>query len=196
MSFSSAPIFQVVRLIDLSPPAETGLCVLIARRSDTTVVEELQRELDVQIGEPLALIDAASLPPLTLIERVRSAESRVALISGLESWQDDAFVSLDVNRSQLETGKFLIFKLDSATTARFLDRASNLRSSIGASIFVAALDPSGMSPEEVVNRLRQLSDRYGMAGEGVIERAQGGNLPSDPDFAEWLVLLGRGDLVK
>jgi hypothetical protein len=196
VKFSSAPVFQIVRRIDLSPTDETGVCILIAQKSDRSVVEELERELDVQIGETLAVIDATSLSPAVLVGQVRSAEARVVLIAGLESWSAEAFTAIDVNRSQFETGKFLIFKLDSTTVAGFLDRAPNLRSSIGTSIFMAAADPSGMSPEEVANRLRGLSDRYGMAGEDVIGRAQSGTLPPDPDFAEWLVLLGRGDLVR
>ena len=32
--------------------------------------------------------------------------------------------------------------------------------------------------------------------EEVIERATNGDLPAEPHFAEWLVLLGRSELVK
>jgi hypothetical protein len=45
-------------------------------------------------------------------------------------------------------------------------------------------------------RLRELGEKAGMTNEDVVERAQSGELEPDPEYAEWLVLLGRGDLLE
>ena len=47
----------------------------------------------------------------------------------------------------------------------------------------------------VLERLESLRQWSGMTDEEVITRAEQGTLPGDPPYAEWLVLLGRGDLL-
>jgi hypothetical protein len=196
MSFTEAPVFEIVRLIDLSAPGQGGFCVLITSPADRTLVSDLGQELEVQAGISLAVLDADGMTPDALLSQLRSPDAPVALVRGLDRWTDNDFASLDINRSRLETGTFLVFHLDPDTSARFLHMAPNLRSSIGASIFVAIPDTSNMSPQETAERLRELGEYYGMTDEQVIDRARDGTLPPDPAFAEWLVLLGKGDLVK
>jgi hypothetical protein len=195
VKITTVPIFEIVRLIDLQPTGQTEFSILVASPDDTDLVPELRQELDVQAGVTLALIDAKDMPPTTLLEQLRLAQEPIILISGLEQWNDEQFISLDINRSRLETGAFLIFKMDLNTVARFLDRAPNLRSFIGTSIFISAPDSSTMSAQEISERLHQLREHYRMSDEEVVERAENGSLPAEPHFAEWLFLLGRSELV-
>lgn len=115
---------------------------------------------------------------------------------GFSGWSEGLFASLDVNRSGLENGSFLVFSLDLKTAGRFLDSAPNIRSYLGSNIFVSAPDPSSMTSEEVAERLAQLRTYYGLGDADVIERAANRDLPSEPHFIEWLILLGRSELVR
>ena len=46
-----------------------------------------------------------------------------------------------------------------------------------------------------MERLEALRSHYGLTDEQVLERAQAKTLDWEPQVAEWLVLLGRGDLI-
>jgi hypothetical protein len=53
-----------------------------------------------------------------------------------------------------------------------------------------------MNPAEIADRLDQLTTHYRLSDTQVIERAANGDLPADPEFVEWLILLGRSELVR
>jgi hypothetical protein len=196
MSIRSAPAYEIVRLIDLQPPRETGFCVLIASPDKVDLAAELQKELGSQVSGTLGRIDAKSLTTVLLLEELRQQPNPIVLIDGFENWSNDQFASLDVNRSRLETGAFLLFKTDLRTLGRFFEHAPNLRSFIGANIFMMAPDTASMSPQEIADRLGQLRTYYGFTDRELLERARDGSLPAEPHFAEWLVLLGSNEFVR
>jgi hypothetical protein len=196
MIFRPVPIFEVVRLIDLPPPGEPGFCMLLAPSFEAGLSNELRDELDVQTGKSLGTLDVHDLTAADLVEQLPAKQDPVILTHGFEAWHDDQFASLDVNRSRLETGAFLIFTVDPQTAARFLNHAPNIRSFLGANIFAIGRDPSFMTPEEIEDRLNQLRNHYGLSDATVIERAANGDLPPEPHFVEWLLLLGRSELVR
>ncbi|SPE37364.1 hypothetical protein SBA6_70006 [Candidatus Sulfopaludibacter sp. SbA6] len=195
MKFRPAPIFEIVRLIDLQPPGETGFCMLVASSAATEFVSELREELDLQIAGSLGLIEVAELTAIALLDQLRTGGDAVVLMAGFDRWGDSQFVALDVNRSRLDTGAFLIFHVDLKTAGRFLDHAPNIRSFLGPNIFAPVPDTSSMGPREISDRLNQLRTHYGMSDAEVIDRAAKNDLPAEPDFIEWLVLLGRSELV-
>jgi hypothetical protein len=196
MNFSSAPIFEIVRLIDLQPTGETGFCMLVDPVAEPHLILELRAELAVQIEGSLAVVDVKGETVLRLVERLRTTSEGVVLMHGFEGWNAGLFSSLDVNRSRLDTGNFLVFRVDLKTAARFLDNAPNIRSFLGANIFVIAPDPSAMSAEEIADRLAQLRSFYNLSDAEVIEQASNRDLPPDPHFIEWLVLLERSELAR
>lgn len=188
-------LFEIVRLIDLRPAGQSGFCLLMLP-ANTVVVDELRSELELQTGRRLHALDVHDTPPSSLIERLQSSPADVVVVSGLETWSGDDFAALDINRSRLETGRFVIFAADNPTAARLLDRAPNLRSFLATSVFTPTPDPSVMTPVEIEVRLRQLREFFRMGDEETVRRAEEGTLPTEPEFTEWLVLLGRGELVR
>jgi hypothetical protein len=197
MNFKSAPIFEIVRLIDLQPPGQTGFCMLVAPSADPQLVADLREELAVQgVAGSLGVIDTKGASAVDLVEQLRMIQHAAVLLHGFDAWSEGQFASLDVNRSRLETGSFLVFLVDLKTAGRFLDSAPNVRSFLGSNIFIAASDPSLMGREEIEGRLEQLRRSYGLSDAEVIEQAASRNLPPEPHFVEWLVLLGRSELVR
>jgi hypothetical protein len=196
MSFASTPIFEIVRLIDLQPPGETGFCMLVGPPVEPRLIPEFEEELAVQFEGSLGAIDVDGETVSGLVEKLRMRRDSVVLIYGFGGWNEQLFASLDVNRSRLETGTFLVFSVDAKTAGRFLDNAPNIRSFLGANIFVVAPDPSPMSAKEIADRLAQLRRYYRLTDAEVIEQATNRDLPSEPHFVEWLVLLGRSELAR
>ena len=196
MTFKPASAFDIVRLIDLQLRGETGFCTLVDATSQSPLIPELQEELAIQTSGLLRIIDVTNQTVSDLIKQLLAAESAVVLMHGFETWDEGRFASLDINRSGLETGSFFIFSVDLITAGRFLDNAPNIRSFIGANIFARTVDPSAMSAEEIANRLGQLRSYYGMGDDEVLRRAARADLPAEPHFAEWLLLLGRSELAR
>ena len=57
-------------------------------------------------------------------------------------------------------------------------------------------DTDCMSDADIEHELVQLRRRFGMSDADVIALAERGELPRDVDHDFWLVLLGRGDLIR
>ena len=185
--------FELVRLIDVESPA---ICVLVLPQGVQGVVEELRQELGIQTDASLLVVERDDGGITAVLEEVRTAAEPVILISGLDQWSDHDFTALDINRSRLETGAFVIFAADLETSSRLLDRAPNLRSLVGGNIFLWTPDAALMAPAEIEERLRQLRDHYGKSDAEVVNEASEGTMSPEPQFVEWLILLGRGDLVR
>ena len=170
--------------------------MLIAPSVRGEFITDLREELHLQISASLGVLDVKGLTSADLLNELRSEEGQVVLIYGFEAWHADEFASLDINRSRLETGSFLVFSADLKTAGHFLDNAPNIRSYFGANIFRVGLDPSWMSPQQIAQRLNDLRSQYGLSDSEVADQAIHGSLPPEPHLLEWLVLLGKGDLVR
>ncbi len=170
--------------------------MLIAPSIRGEFIADLQEELNIQISASLKVINVNGLTPASLLEQLRSERDQVLLMYGFEKWHEKQFASLDVNRSRMETGSLLIFSVDFKTAGNFLDNAPNLRSYFGANIFTVGPDPSWMSPQQIDDRLNDLRSEYHLSDSEVVSRAIHGDLSPEPHLLEWLVLLGRGDLVR
>lgn len=83
----------------------------------------------------------------------------------------------------------IVFVGDGAAIARFATNAPHLWSLVGGHVFSWA--PAALDTEA---RLASLRAETRLEDAEVLARASAGTLPADPVFAEWLALLGRGDL--
>jgi hypothetical protein len=98
-------------------------------------------------------------------------------------------------RSALERKGPVILWLASEDIANLANFAPNIRSLIGGSIFVVGPDGGIMTETERQQRLKELSEHFGFSGDEAVRKAEARELPHEPEFVEWLVLLGRGDLL-
>jgi len=101
---------------------------------------------------------------------------------------------LDRRRSSLAHPGVLIFVTTPSSFDELMRSAPNLASWLGAQVF--AYVPDGADVEHTrVLRLEALRTWASKSDAEVIRDAEEGTLPRDPVYAEWLVLLGRGDLL-
>ena len=189
-------IYDTSRLIALHGIGSYRWYVLIKPSKDTAVFEEeLREELDVQSGTPLRIIQARGENVDGLVSSLRNPNIDVVLLKGLEEWSDNALKTLDIRRSALNRPGLVILWLSPQGLARLFQQAPNIRSWIGGTGFPVDADLGFMTEEDRRERLLQLSSEYGLKDDQVISMAKSGKLPPDPHFAEWLILLGRAELV-
>ncbi|MCS6954139.1 MAG: hypothetical protein RMK57_15430 [Bryobacterales bacterium] len=141
------------------------------------------------------VLSVAGREPLEIREVLESPPDDIVVVYGFESFSQEDWQALDIHRDVLQREGPVVFwlsKKDANTLCRY---APNLRSLIGRSFFELGPEGGLMTEQERTKRLQVLAEHYGLTDQEVIRRAQAGELPRDPEFAEWLVLLGRGDLV-
>ncbi|MGO8734846.1 MAG: hypothetical protein ACLQVM_18875 [Terriglobia bacterium] len=192
--FESQPYFEIARRLEIR--GETGwLAVLTPVTESTAALNQLQTELQSILQKPARVIQ---LEPSTF-EELREAlhqpdDDAVILLRGTgltpEKWR-----WLDIMRSALERKGPVILWLASDDIANVANLAPNIRSLIGGSIFVAGPDGGIMTETERQERLKELSEHFGFSGDEAVRKAEARELPHEPEFVEWLVLLGRGDLL-
>jgi hypothetical protein len=117
------------------------------------------------------------------------------IISNLDMADAGQWSALDINRSGFvrEGPVGLWLAVDSLT--RLCTYAPNIRSFLGGSIFHVGTSGDAMTAAELQQRISSLESHFNISSTEVIARAVAGNLPAEPHFVEWLVLLDRGDLV-
>jgi hypothetical protein len=131
----------------------------------------------------------------TILRHAKEAPEYILLISGLESFADEQWQRLDLARSGLERSACVLLVVSHPALSRLLSAAPNLASWISGSLYRWQPDAAVLSSEETEGRLQALRAWSGKEDEDVIALARRRSLPRDPEYAEWLVLLGRSDLL-
>lgn len=154
------------------------------------------------LKEELSALEAANIElavnPKGATELARSSKdtkTSVLLVAGLESFSDGEWRHMDLLRSQFEREAAIILVMEPSAAARLQHSAPNLMSWIGSSVWTLALDAESLSAEEREQRLQLLRQRTNLTDQQVLDLAARKQLPADPIYAEWLVLLNRGDLL-
>jgi hypothetical protein len=192
--FESQPLFDIARRLEIR--GETGwLAVLCPATDSASAVEQLLTELHAILQKPARAIPLEPSTFEELREVLHQPDDDAVILSGGTGLTPEKWRSLDIMRSALERSGPVILWLSPSDVANLTEHAPNIRSFVGGSIFLAGPDGGIMTESERQERLKELSQHYGFSSEEAVRRAQARELPHEPEFVEWLVLLGRGDLL-
>ena len=192
--FESQPFFEIARRLEIR--GETGWLALLTPATDSTAaLDQLQTELQSVLQKPARVIQLEPSTFEELREALHRPDDDAVILSGGTGLTHEKWRSLDIMRSALERKGPLILWLASDDIANLANLAPNIRSLIGGSIFVAGPDGGIMTETERQERLKELSQHFGFSGDEAVRKAEARELPHEPEFVEWLVLLGRGDLL-
>ncbi len=187
---------SVPELVDGLLLAEDDITVLvIAAAQREGVLRELLEELAFWLEDGDGVLHQVSWSgePGSVLAEIRSGSPQdVLVLSGLEFQDIAALRVLDVARSRLIDAPMLIIVTTESGAVALKNAAPNLWSWVGPRCFRVAADNQEHQREE---RLASLREGLGLEDAEVIDLVESGRLPPEPVFAEWLVLLGRGELV-
>lgn len=159
-----------------------------------TVEAELRAEL-AAYDEGLNIRTIESSPSSArLLQEAPSILADVLLI-GADAYAEADWRLLDRRRSEFSREGITVFLTSPGSFAMLMRVAPNLASWLGGSVFTYE-DIDALAIEQRDRRLASLRTWSGKTDGEVLQAAQAGRLPRDPEFAEWLVLLGRGDLLN
>jgi hypothetical protein len=151
-----------------------------------------------ELGDELAALSGAEVR-LVVASSARAIEdtisSGVLAVIATDSLSAAQWRALDHARSRLNPLANVVLVADVDAAKRMTVEAPGLSSWLGGSVYLAGTQEDELSDTVREERLVGLRNRYSMTDPEAIRSAERGDAPSDPEFAVWLVLLGRADLV-
>jgi len=154
-----------------------------------------------ELADELRALDAAlavaCLAPRTgeqLVTELARTASELVLVDGTALGAAEWAV-LDRRRSAISHPGVLVFVTTPDGFGQLMQAAPNLASWLGGLVFERVHDVAQLAHvrEQRLAALRSWAHR---SDQEVVHAASHGQLPADPEYAEWLVLLGRGDLLE
>ena len=130
---------------------------------------------------------------LGLPDVVRAGSSGdVVVVVGLERLDQAVLAKLDLRRNRMVGASSLVLVLSEEFVPAVRRWMPNTWSLIGPRGWWVETKDSDLDVDE---RLASLRERFGLTDNQLVAEAERGELPLDPPLVEWLVLLGRGDLL-
>jgi hypothetical protein len=175
--------------------AHSWLAILSSGGDPAVACDDLSTELHSFLQLPTRVLPLKGFAFEALLEALHRPEDDAVILLAGADLEPGEWSSLDTMRSALErSGPVVLWMAPDAVT-RLTQFAPNIRSFIGTSIFVAGPEPGIMTDSERESRLEELRQHYQISDQEIVRRAEAHELSPEPHFVEWLVLLGRGDLV-
>jgi hypothetical protein len=158
------------------------------------VLEEMADELRA-LDERLSIKVVDSSTQLQSLMREQTEKLPDVLLVAAQSYAEAEWAWLDRRRSLLERAEgAMVFIATPENFDLLMRTAPNLASWLGGLVFMHE-DSRARIEARRESRLETLRSWFGKTDEDVEQEAAEGRLPRDPAYAEWLSLLGRGDLI-
>ena len=188
------PAFEIGRRLEIRG-TDSWFAIVGPDDVEGEALADFTLELEATLGAPIGSLSVKGMPLATVRKLLAQPSTDTVILSGFESFKPPVWRMWDINRSGFVRPGPIVLWVSTGALTKLCISAPNIRSFVGGSMFV--LSPSGqaMTEAEVRARTQELETHYGMRGDEVIARAIAGNLPPEPQFVEWLILLGRRDLV-
>lgn len=171
-----------------------GSWTVVVADDDDAVAAQLAIEVGTLEERPPRNVTWGGLSQL--IRALRQPDEDTVVVTGFGAVSDDQWGALDLARSELQRNGQVVLVITPEAASAFGRSAPHLLSWIGGDVWSVDLNEERRrdvaASEE---RLATLRREHHMTDEEVVRRARDGTLPAEPEFVEWLALLGRGDLL-
>lgn len=170
----------------------TWFCVLAPETRLVSISNEIAQALSAGKSKYTHILLNQNVKPL-----IDAPHDVLVLVSGFSTLSDDEWRHLDELRSsRLVRHQPELLIMSPESRYKLARLAPNMASFIGGQFFTFQEDSGKLTEEEKTNRLEDLRNQFGKTDDEIIELARVGVALDEPAYAEWLVLLNRGDLLK
>ena len=128
-----------------------------------------------------------------LVADLAATSIEIVLVDA-STFSADEWAQIDRRRSAIAHRGVLVFVTTPTSFDDLMRNAPNLASWLGGEVF-AYPDNTAAVAAHRERRLAALRAWASKTDEEIVEAARAGTLPRDPEYAEWLVLLGHGELL-
>ena len=191
--FLTEPAFEIGRRLEIR--GSSAWFVVLRPAEEEDAMANFVADLSAVLDQPVRVVRSSGSSFERLWSELGESACDPVLISDLDQADAERWRALDVNRSAWLREGAVVLWLSAAGVTNLCSYAPNIRSIVGGSIFNLGTDGGAMTVAERDQQIADLESHFEMNSAEVIKQAESGVLPSEPHFVEWLVLLGRGDLV-
>lgn len=188
---------ELLQKIELRPPDSNSWMVLVIMPDDIqSIIDELQDSVEI-FSECETVTISGESGARNLVKCIKDASQEYFLLHQFESWDSNEWKIFDAFRTQLDkntNGGLLV--LSEESNRLMVSNAPHFVSFVSSRIYYLDKDADILTPEECDRRLAALQEWTGKTNEDVISLAENRQLPTDPEYGEWLILLNRGDLLE
>jgi hypothetical protein len=178
-----------------SLPKRNIWAVLIIKSEQLNIaLEELEETLPIFMDGAFRALEV-TLDLEDLIQKICEADDYV-LLWNFEQWETSQWQEFDYDRSRFDRPNGGILLLTPSSANAFQKYAPNFASWVGSKVYDLELGTEILAEDARQQRLAALQDWSQKTNDEIIQLAETGQLIVDPVYGEWLVLLGRGDLVE
>jgi hypothetical protein len=197
---SKITVQEILSNIRVQPNRNIWSVLAIENDDMAEVLEELTDGIEVFIESSIEIINVEekgkNFNPES-IDDIFNPDINYFLLWGFDSWTDVQWRQLDYLRSRLDQEKRCgVMIMSQQSVVKMINHSPNFSSWIDGKIFYLQLGAEILTHEEGELRLIALREWAELSDSEVIEKAQTHQLPSEPEYCEWLILLGRGDLIE
>jgi hypothetical protein len=185
-------------LVNSAAPNAWAVLAVAKARVETEAAElgEQLKSMSKAEVEVLAIASAGEL-----LEAAAKYPESILVLYGLERLDEHAWAQVDGSRSRLdmhngvtrEQPAVMVLAEDHLPMLRTC--APNLWSWLASAVW-RGVPEAGLLDEQRAPRLAALREHFGFDDAELVRRFQAGELPPDPHIPEWLVLIGKGSLLK
>jgi hypothetical protein len=168
-----------------------------------TLPLEHHADLAEDLADVLAIFTESGVDSLSgsagvipFVTSIASTDAASLILSGFEQWTMQDWRQLDGLRSNLTVQRNAFLLLSELATSLMLNHAPNLASWIGGRVYPFTYGTEFLTIDEQEDRLMHLRQWADQTDDEIIALAENNQLSPEPEYGEWLVLLGRGDLIE
>jgi len=188
--------FEIAKRVALRGSLEYSWVVIISSYPASDIeIEAVCTELEALTSSNVRPVIEATFSVERLRKVLQSPSDDVVVVV-IGNWTDRDWTVFDINRSAFERRGAILLWIKLDQLGWLTENAPNIRSFIGTSFFHLGPDVSEMTAKEKKDRLTEFEAHYAMSSDQMLEQALTGKIIPDPQAVEWLILLGRGDLIS
>ena len=193
-SLTSVSIDEFLQRIGSQPNGNTWSALITSNLDSQQLVDDLQETLNIFTECEIGCFSAND-ETNTLVQQIKKATEDYLILWNFEQWDKNNWYEFDCMRSSLMRKRGLVLILSPESVKNMFSYAPNIVSWLGSRVYSFLKDTELLSIEEIQERLATLREWSGLTDSQIIEMAQTQTLPPEPEYAEWLVLMERGDLI-
>ncbi len=163
-----------------------------AQDSAEDIIAELAEEVRA-LDPTIRLARLAVTRGDELVDCLAREPAEIVLLNATALIGDD-WSTVDRRRSDLAHRSVVVFVVTDVGFEALMRHAPNLASWLAGEVF-AVVHEDEDATELGAQRLAELRIWGRCSDEEIVAKATAGSLPPDPEYAEWLILLGRADLL-
>lgn len=187
---------KLLQRIGTQPNGNVWSAIIVTPSEVETVAEELQYLIGIFAECEVQLI-SANQENQEILDNIINTSADYIILFNFENWTQENWRKLDGFRSHLDQkkkGGIIVLTVNSLK--QLLSYSPNLASWLGGRVYQLKIGEEFLNSQQIEQRLKALQIWSGLSDNQVIEKAENHQLSADPEYAEWLVLLDREDLIE